>query len=102
MCPQIFQWLMPNHFHLVRWPHRHGDLSRWMPWGMTSHGRRFGLLPRLELGRVLPSVASEPILAPRRVCPKIGLGARWVGFILPPETYVHRLTVSTRTVPYQM
>ena len=22
--------LMPNHFHLVLWPHGDGDLSRWM------------------------------------------------------------------------
>ena len=31
--------LMPNHFHLVVWPHHDGDLSRWMQWLMTSHGR---------------------------------------------------------------
>jgi len=24
--------LMPNHFHLVVWPYRGGDLSRWMHW----------------------------------------------------------------------
>jgi putative transposase len=33
--------LMPNHFHLVLWPHRDGDLSRWMQWLMTSHVRRY-------------------------------------------------------------
>lgn len=32
--------LMPNHFHLVVWPRRDGDLSRWMQWLLTSHVRR--------------------------------------------------------------
>ncbi len=33
--------LMPNHFHLVLWPHGDGDLSRWMQWLMTAHVRRY-------------------------------------------------------------
>ena len=33
--------LMPNHFHLILWPHGDGDLSRWMQWLMTSHVRRY-------------------------------------------------------------
>jgi len=33
--------LMPNHFHLVLWPHGDGDLGRWMQWLMTSHVRRY-------------------------------------------------------------
>jgi putative transposase len=33
--------LMPNHFHLVLWPHGDGDLSRWMQWLLTSHVRRY-------------------------------------------------------------
>jgi putative transposase len=33
--------LMPNHFHLVLWPHEAGDLSRWMQWLLTSHVRRY-------------------------------------------------------------
>jgi putative transposase len=33
--------LMPNHFHLLVWPHRDGDLSRWMQWLLTSHVRRY-------------------------------------------------------------
>ena len=33
--------LMPNHFHLVLWPHADGDLGRWMQWLMTSHVRRY-------------------------------------------------------------
>jgi putative transposase len=33
--------LMPNHFHLVLWPHQDGDLSRWMQWLLTSHVRRY-------------------------------------------------------------
>ena len=32
--------LMPNHFHLVAWPRKDGDLSRWMQWLMTAHVRR--------------------------------------------------------------
>jgi len=31
---------MPNHFHLVLWPRRDGDLGRWMQWLLTSHVRR--------------------------------------------------------------
>ena len=33
--------LMTNHFHLLLWPHKNGDLSRWMQWLMTSHVRRY-------------------------------------------------------------
>jgi putative transposase len=33
--------LMPNHFHLVLWPHGDGDLGRWMHWLMTTHVRRY-------------------------------------------------------------
>jgi putative transposase len=33
--------VMPNHFHLVLWPHKDGDLSRWMQWLLTSHVRRY-------------------------------------------------------------
>jgi len=33
--------LMPNHFHLLLWPHEDGDLSRWMQWLLTSHVRRY-------------------------------------------------------------
>ena len=33
--------LMPNHFHLVLWPHGDGDLGRWMQWLMTAHVRRY-------------------------------------------------------------
>ena len=33
--------LMPNHFHLVLWPHADGDLSRWMQWLQTAHVRRY-------------------------------------------------------------
>ena len=33
--------LMPNHFHMVLWPHGNGDLSRWMQWLLTSHVRRY-------------------------------------------------------------
>ena len=32
--------LMPNHFHLVLWPHGDGDLGRWMQWLLTAHVRR--------------------------------------------------------------
>lgn len=33
--------LMPNHFHLVLWPHGDGDLSRWMHWLSNAHVRRY-------------------------------------------------------------
>ena len=33
--------LMPNHFHLVLWPHGDGDVSRWMQWIQTTHVRRY-------------------------------------------------------------
>ena len=33
--------LMPNHFHLVLWPHSDGDLSDYMGWLMTAHVRRY-------------------------------------------------------------
>lgn len=33
--------LMPSHFHLVLWPRRDGELSRWMQWLMTSQVRRY-------------------------------------------------------------
>jgi len=32
--------LMPNHFHLVLWPHEDRDMGKWMQWLMTSHVRR--------------------------------------------------------------
>jgi putative transposase len=42
-CPMrvLAYCLMPNHFHLVLWPHRDGDLSRWMQWLQTTHVRRY-------------------------------------------------------------
>ena len=47
--------LMPNHFHLVLWPHRDGDLSRWMQWLLTAHVRRYhrvrGTTGRIWQGR---------------------------------------------------
>jgi putative transposase len=41
-CPMrvLAYCLMPNHFHLVLWPHEVGDLSRWMRWVQTTHVRR--------------------------------------------------------------
>ena len=33
--------LMPNHFHLVLWPHADSDLGRWMQWLLTAHVRRY-------------------------------------------------------------
>jgi len=33
--------LLPNHFHLVLWPHADGDLSRWMQWLLPAHVRRY-------------------------------------------------------------
>lgn len=33
--------LMPNHFHLVLWPRRDGELSDYMMWLLTAHVRRY-------------------------------------------------------------
>lgn len=33
--------LMPNHFHLVVYPHGDGDLGRWVHWLLTTHGQRY-------------------------------------------------------------
>lgn len=42
LAMRVIAWcLMPNHFHLVLWPHHDGDLSSWMQWLMTSHVRRY-------------------------------------------------------------
>jgi putative transposase len=32
---------MPNHFHLVLWPRRDGDLSRFMQWLTMTHTQRW-------------------------------------------------------------
>jgi putative transposase len=33
--------LMPNHFHLVLWPRKDGELSDYMMWLLTAHVRRY-------------------------------------------------------------
>jgi putative transposase len=33
--------LMPNHFHLVLWPHHDGELGTWMHWLLNAHVRRY-------------------------------------------------------------
>lgn len=33
--------LLPDHFHIVLWPRKDGDLSHWMQWLLTSHVRRY-------------------------------------------------------------
>jgi len=39
---RVLGWcLMPNHFHLVLWPHEAGDLSQWMHWLLNTHVRRY-------------------------------------------------------------
>jgi putative transposase len=39
---RLLGWcLMHNHFHLVLWPYRDGDLPRWMQWVTTCHVRRY-------------------------------------------------------------
>jgi putative transposase len=35
--PVLAYCLMPNHFHLVVWPRRDGELSRWMHWLEQVH-----------------------------------------------------------------
>jgi putative transposase len=43
--------LMPNHFHLVLWPRKDGELSGWMHYLMTCHVRRFHCRHRTD-GRI--------------------------------------------------
>ena len=47
--------VMPNHFHLVLWPHDDGDMSRWMHYLMTSHvvlyHKKYGTSGRIWQGR---------------------------------------------------
>ncbi len=39
---RLLAWcLMTNHFHLVLWPFRDGDLPAWMQWVTTCHVRRY-------------------------------------------------------------
>ena len=39
---RLLGWcLMTNHFHLVLWPRRNGDLSKFMQWLTTCHVRRY-------------------------------------------------------------
>jgi putative transposase len=33
--------LMPNHWHLVVWPHKDGELSEWMRWLTVTHTQRW-------------------------------------------------------------
>src|SRR5205809_7568331 len=33
--------LMPNHWHLILWPLRDGDLSRWLRWLSNTHTQRY-------------------------------------------------------------
>lgn len=39
--PVLAYCLMPNHYHLVVYPHADGDLSRWMHWALNTHVRRY-------------------------------------------------------------
>src|SRR5262245_54430577 len=44
---RLLAWcLMPNHFHLVVWPRRDGDLSRYMMSLLTAQVGRYGLRDR--------------------------------------------------------
>jgi putative transposase len=33
--------LMPNHFHMVLWPRKDGDMGEWMQWLCNTHVRRY-------------------------------------------------------------
>jgi len=53
---RILAWcLMPNHFHLVLWPHEDGDLGRWMHRLLTGHvknyHKKWGTSGRIWQGR---------------------------------------------------
>ena len=40
-CRVLSLCLMPNHWHLVLWPHADGDLSRLMGWVTNTHVKRY-------------------------------------------------------------
>ena len=41
-CERVLAYcLMPNHWHLVLWPHQDGDLSRFMGWLTLTHTQRW-------------------------------------------------------------
>ena len=40
-CRLLNLCLMPNHWHLVLWPHHDGDLSRLMGWISNTHVKRY-------------------------------------------------------------
>ena len=42
--------LMPNHFHVVLWPHADGDVSRWMQWTHARDAIRATQLSTEEYG----------------------------------------------------
>ena len=76
--------LMPNHFHLVLWPHKDGDLSRWMQWLLTSHVRAYhrcyGTDGRVWQGRfkAFPIQADEHLLTVLRYVERNALRANLV------------------------
>jgi len=61
--------VLPNHFHMVLWPVRDGDLSRWMQWLLTAQVRRYhrdyGTSGHVWEGRfkAFPIQADEHLLA---------------------------------------
>ena len=40
-CRVLGLCLMPNHWHLVPWPHEDGDMSRLMAWVSNTHVKRY-------------------------------------------------------------
>jgi putative transposase len=42
-CRVLGLCVMPNHWHLVLWPHGDGDLSRYMAWVTNTHVKRYRL-----------------------------------------------------------
>jgi len=76
--------LMPNHFHLVLWPHGDGDLSRWMQWLLTAHvrvyHRFYGTDGRVWQGRfkAFPIQADEHLLTVLRYVERNALRANLV------------------------
>jgi putative transposase len=77
--------LMPNHVHLVLWPHGDGELSRWMQWLLTAqvrrHHRRHGTSGHLWQGRfkAFPIQKDEHLLAVLRYVERNPLRAGLVG-----------------------
>jgi putative transposase len=77
--------LMPNHFHLLLWPHNDGDLSAWMQWFQSNyvqgHRLRYQSTGHIWQGRfkAFPIQEDDHLLAVVRYIERNALRANLVG-----------------------